>query len=111
MAISIVVSETVSFKVKGTINNATGTPEPFDFRLTCERLDQEQINAKQKEDGEQPLADFLVEVTTDWSGVKTQAKENVPFSEDAYRSLLKIPGLAYLTYRTYLAEVGAKEKN
>lgn len=111
MAIKIVVSDTVGFKVRGSINDANGVPQPFDFKLTCLRLDSEQITAKLKGDQDASLADFLADVVEDWSGVRDETDKPVPYSADAMKQLCKIPGVANVAFRTYLAEVGAKEKN
>ena len=111
MAIKIIVSDTVGFKVKGSINDAAGTAQPFDFGLTCVRLDNDQIQAKLKDQPEASLVDFMVDVIKDWRGVKAENSTVLPYSADAYRQLCKIPGIAAMAYRTYLGEVGAKEKN
>jgi len=111
MAIKIIVSDTVGIKVKGAINDANGIPQPFDFRLTCMRLDADQINNKLKSESEASMADFLVDVVEDWSGVRDGDDKPIPFNESGLRQLCKIPGVAALAFRTYLAEVGAKEKN
>jgi hypothetical protein len=111
MAIKIVISDTVGFKVKGTINDAAGVPQAFDFNLTTTRLDADQIQAKLKTDSEASITDFLVDVTSGWSGVRDEDGDAVPFTEGALRQLCKIPGIAGLAFKTYLVEVGAKEKN
>ena len=111
MAISIVISDTVGFKVKGSINNAAGTPQPFDFNLTCTRLDADEIQEKLKADSEASLTDFLVDIATGWSGVRGADDKPMDYTEQALRQLCKIPGVAGLAFRTYLNEVGAKEKN
>ncbi len=111
MAIKIVVEDTVGIKVKGTINNAAGTPQPFDFNLTCHRLDEDQIKDKLQNGSEASIVDFLVDVTIGWSGVRDGDNKELPFSEATLRQLCKIHGVAGLAFRTYLAEVGAKEKN
>lgn len=111
MAIKIVVSNTVKFKVKGTIKDEAGVDQPFDFWLTCTRLDSDQIQAKLRGESEASVTDFLVDVVEDWSGVKDADDKSIPYSEEALRQLCRITGVAALTFRTYLSEVGAKEKN
>lgn len=111
MAIKIIVSDTVGIKVKGTINDAAGVPQPFDFGLTCTRLDSDQIQAKLKEESDASLTDFLVDVVSGWSAVRDADDKPLPYSPDHLRQLCKITGVASLAFRTYLAEVGAKEKN
>lgn len=109
MSIKITVSDTVKFKVKGTINDAAGIAQPFDFSLTCLRLDADQIQAKFK--AEETVIDFLVDVVEDWSGVRDDDDKALPYSDAALRQLCKISGVSGVAYKTYLQEVGAKEKN
>ncbi len=114
MAIKITISDTVGFKVKGAINDAAGVPQAFDFRLTAHRLDADEIQSKLKTDSEASITDFLVDVVTGWGGVlggEDDEMHQLPYTEANLRALCKIPGLAGLSFRTYLAEVGAKEKN
>jgi hypothetical protein len=111
MAIKIVISDTVGIKVKGNINDAAGVPQPFDFNLTCARLDADQIQHKLKSESEASITDFLVDVIDGWSGVRDADEKPLPYNEENLLQLCKIPGVANLAFRTYLAEVGAKEKN
>ena len=110
MAIRIVVSPTVKFKVRGTLKGATGQDEPFDFSLTCRRLDTETISDRVR-DAETSVVDFMLSVIEDWAGVKDGNDQPLAFSEAAYRDLCKIPGIAQVAFRQYLSENGAKEKN
>ena len=111
MAIKIVVSDLVGFKVVGTINDEAGVSQPFDFKLTCVRLDADQITAKLKAENDASFTDFMVDVVRGWNGPRDENDKALEFTEAAYRQLCKIPGVAALAFRTYLKEVGAKEKN
>ena len=111
MSIKIVVSDTVKFAVKGSIRNAAGVDEPFGFNLVAKRLDAEEIRARLQGQDDQPLAEFFSELVEDWSGVRGADDKPLPYNLDNLRALFKLPGLAALTFRTYLTEVGAKEKN
>lgn len=111
MAIKITISNTVAFNVKGTINDASGIPQSFSFKLTCTRLDAEQISNKLKSDTETTMTDFLVDVVEDWSGVRDDEDKQIAYSEQALRQLCKIPGVAAVAFNAYLSEVGAKAKN
>ena len=111
MAITITVSDTVAFNVKGTINDAAGVPQPFSFKLTCTRLEQEQISNKLKSDTDSSIIDFLADVVEDWSGVRDAEGKTIAYTEDALRKLCKISGVAAVAFQTYLVEVGAKAKN
>ena len=111
MSIKIVVSNTVGFTVKGVINDAAGVPQPFSFKLIAARRESEQIQTRLKADGESTLIDFLSDIIEDWSGVRDADDKAIPYSVDALRQLCAIPGVAAVAFRTYIAEVGAKEKN
>lgn len=111
MAIKIQISDKVGFKVKGTINDAAGIAQPFDFGLTCTRLETDQIQAKLKSESESSYVEFMLSVILDWSGVRSAEDTTLPYSDDHFRELCKIPGVSALAFRTYLQEVGAKEKN
>ena len=111
MSIKITVSNKVGFKVKGEINDAAGVPQAFDFSLICKRLDAEQIREKLKNNPESSVTEFLVDVVEDWSGVRDGDDKPLPYNEGNLRALCKIPGIDALAFRTYMAEVGAKEKN
>ena len=65
MAINIVVSDKVRFKVEGSINDPSGVAIPFDFSLTCDRLattDEVQIylHDMQASDSKEPITDKLL---------------------------------------------------
>lgn len=109
MAIKIVVSNKVGFKIKGSLNNEAGTPEPFEFSVVAERLDTDAIQSATQNEG--TLVDFLASVITDWKGVKDEDGTVVPYSEEALRQLCKIPGVAGLMFSAYFTEAGAKAKN
>lgn len=111
MSIKITVANKVGIKVKGSLNNEAGAPQPFDFSLTCHRLDADQLTLRLKEESEQSLIDFMLGVVEDWAGVRDADDKPMPYSEANYRALCKIPGVAGLAFRTYLRDVGAQEKN
>jgi len=107
MAIKIVVSDIVGFKVKVSINDAAGNAQAFTFGLKCKRLTSEEL----QELNGIVYADFMAGVILDWSDVQDAQDKPLPYSESAWRELCKIPGLGAVAFRTYLGEVGAKEKN
>lgn len=111
MAIIITVSDTVSFKVRGTINDAGGIAQPFDFKLICTRLDAETLDARVKANNEETFFDFLADVVEDWSGVRDAENKAVPYSTEALKQLCNIAGVARVAWISYLTEVGAKAKN
>lgn len=112
MAINLIVSSVVKFKVKGSTKNEAGKDEPFDFWLTCKRLTAEEIQAKLDRDSEATLIDFMLDLIQEWSGVKDEDGKQVPFSEEMYRHLANVyPGLAAIVFKTYADQAGAAAKN
>lgn len=111
MAIKIVISDHVKFKVKGSIKDDTGYDQPFDFWLTCQRLDMDQLAARRPAGAEVVFADFMASVITDWSGVTDEQGQPLPYTEAHWRELCRIPGIARLADETYTHEIVAKLKN
>lgn len=111
MAIKIVLSPLVKFKVQGTIKDEAGADQPFNFSLTCKRLDSDQIKAKLQDESDRSVTEFLAGVIDAWEGVRDDDDKPIAYSEAALKRLALIPGVALLSFRTYLLEVGAKEKN
>jgi len=111
MAIKLIVSDTVKFQVKGVIRNASGTDEPFNFSLICKRLNAEEIQARFRADEETLIVEFFAGIVEDWSGVRDAEDKPAPYNVENLRALFKLPGIAALAFRTYMAECGAREKN
>ena len=120
MAIKITIADKVGFAVKGAINDADGKEQPFEFNLTAKRLDEDALSAAQsllivdaaKTGNHGAITDQLVEIVTNWSGVRDDSDAPMPYTPEALRTLLKAHrGLGLLVWRTYLTESGAKEKN
>jgi hypothetical protein len=111
MAINIIVSDTVQFKVKGTINDAAGIAQPFSFKLVCLRMDGDTLDARVKANSDETFVDFLTDVVEDWSDVKDADNKAIPYSTAALAQLCKIAGVARVAWIAYLTEVGAKAKN
>lgn len=110
MSISIVVQDTVKFPVKGTERSAAGIEVPFNFSLVCDRLDADAVAAIVQDD-QRKISEFFTDITQDWDGVKDEDGKKLPYSPETLLLLFKKPGLAGLVFRTYLSEIGAKEKN
>ena len=111
MAFKIVVSDTVGVKVKGSMVDAAGITQPFDFTLFCNRLDSDTINNKLKNESDSSITDFMAEVTTGWQDVRGDDNAIIAFNSQALRQMFNIPGIPMLAFRAYLGDVGAKEKN
>lgn len=111
MTIRITVSDRVQFKVRGTITDANGAAEAFEFRLTARRLSASALQAELA-DTSRRVEEFMAQMVTDWKGVLDDEGNDVPFSTDALMQLFdRITHLAGIAFKSYMAEVGAKEKN
>lgn len=131
MSIKIIVSNKVGFTVKGEVNDENGQSQPFEFKLTARRFDEEEMAITQaallvgigKVGNHQPIVNLLCgsdaddteakpALITNWSGVKDEDNAELAFNSERLRQLIKANrGLAGLIWRTYQAEAGAKEKN
>lgn len=115
MAISLVVSPKVKFQVKGKLKDESGIDQPFDFTLTCHRLQGDKLQAAlqgaQDDNGNLVFAEFMGKVIEGWSGVKDEQGADAPYSLDNWRALASTPGISRLAYDTYFVEAGAKAKN
>lgn len=114
MSFNIEIEDKVSFKVKGFMNNAAGKPAAFDFAITARRLDTDEFKDSIERvgaDGDGSVAAFLSDIATGWHGVNDGAGKPVEYSAEAMDRLCKVPGMAALIFRAYMAEFGAKEKN
>lgn len=112
MAIKISIGNKVGIKVAGTYNDDKGTKQPFDFNLTCQRLNEDDYLAKvNASSSDVTVTDFMADVTEDWDNVRGEDNAKLPYSAEGLRTLCKIPGVARLAFDTYRAEVGVKAKN
>lgn len=109
MAIKIVLSNLVKFRVKGVINDEKGNQQPVDFSLTCERHPADAWKDIFKE-GEKLSVGFA-KITKDWGDVQDAEGKPVPYSPEALEQLFSLPGVAQLTYVAYVTESGVKAKN
>lgn len=111
MAINFIVDDKVTFKVEGTETDAKGVARAFDFSLTAQRLDADELKSRMTDSADQTIPDFIVEITEGWSGIRDAAGAPVEFGADNLRQLLRRPGLASLCMRRYQLAIAAKEKN
>ncbi|WP_394789113.1 hypothetical protein [Rhodoferax sp.] len=91
-----------------------GVWKKFDYTLFAKRMDQDAVTITHKEDGEQPVAEFVQKVATGWEGQRLVLNDdNTPaaFDPEALKALLSVPGVATLTYQAYMRDLGAREKN
>lgn len=111
MAIKIIISDRVTFKVAGLYTDDLGAAQAFDFTLIAQRLTQDELKARTA-DGAGSILDFLQSVVQDWRGVMDGDGKPVDYSVDALRTLCNnVPGAALLAFNAYFEHVGAKAKN
>ncbi len=110
MAIRITVSDQVSFKVRGTINNETGAAQAFDFDLVARRLSADAMQSALADD-QRKIPEFMAAVVTGWRRVIDDEGADVSFTHQALEQLFQITGLASIAFKAYLEAAGAKEKN
>jgi hypothetical protein len=113
MSISIIVSDRLTFDIKGETRGDDGKALSFSFRLTATRLKGDELsNVMQSADSERvSIIDKLCELVTDWKDVKGP-DGIVEFSTETLRDLLTAyPGLPALVWTRYIAEVAVRAKN
>lgn len=101
MSYIIDLENVVNFPVKFKFKQSDRTRN-FEFKITAERVDQERITAELGKDG--PIADFLKNVVTNWSGqrlVLNPDRTPAEFSQDAFDAMLNVPGAALAIWADY----------
>lgn len=119
MAFNLIISDTVRFKVDGSLTEADGKPRNFDFFLTCERLKTTEelraLDVRQREllgEGHpQPITEVMRPLVKSWDGVNGPDGSPLPFTPENFERLMKVPGVALIAYYAYMSAVGAKQKN
>lgn len=112
----VAIGNVVEVPVKFTLNDGnTGQPKTFKFNLVCKRLDQADINARLVA-CENRMIDFMSgDLVTGWNGQRLvldkATGQPVDFSQPALDAMLKVAGVASVSFTAYMSEVGAKQKN
>lgn len=113
MPFKLAIADRVAVAVKGKLPGATrGTHVNFDFTLDMERIDQAQIAAAHTSD--EAISDFLLSKTRAWERQQLVLNEDgsaAAFSEEAFRALLNVPGMALWVHQAYLDHLRVQEKN
>lgn len=113
MGFRLAIDNRVAVTVKGKIPGATrGTHTNINFTLDMERLTQEQLT-ESLQSGER-IDDFLVSKTRGWDGQRLVLDDGgnpAPFGEEAFRELLKVPGMTVWVLQAYTRDLGVQEKN
>lgn len=111
---TIAVGNTVEVPVKFTLKEKK-VNKVFSFTLEAQRREQDEITSRMAEN-EYKFREALLALDcfTGWSGQRLVLGADgnpAEFSVEAFTAMLSVPMVAKIVYQTYLAEVGAKEKN
>lgn len=109
----LVISDTVKFKVKLTVNDA-GVTKEFPFWLEGRRLDVDHIKADIADAGDMKLMDFHSKVCRDnltgWQDqrlVVDQDGNPAPFSAEALDAVLGLTGAVGIIHAAYMDAIVA----
>jgi hypothetical protein len=114
MAFKLAIDDKVLVTVKGKFKSSrAGADLPYQFKVLMDRVDQDQISEAHTDGGR--IADFLASKAHGWEDQRLVLDEATgkpaEFSEDAFRALLRLPGMGVQVYRAYMTDVSAQEKN
>ena len=110
MTIQIQIDDSVRFPVKGEIFDAEGRAREFMFELDMQRMDQDEFD-KELKNTEISTRNLVERLPRGWAGVKDAQGQDVPFGIEAFKRLLRIPGLSNLIWVAYCEHAGARAKN
>ncbi len=109
MVFRLIVSDTVAVAIKGSIPNAAGLAQPFNYSLVCERLTADALRDVLL-DNEIKVTEFMTGLVRDWSGIQGADGQPLDFSPDGLAMLFNIVGMAGVAFQAYLEACGAKGK-
>jgi hypothetical protein len=110
MALKLVKRNKLLVHVTGSQTGEDGKAVPFDFKLQCVRLSQEELDAALA-DKKESVAAFMKRVTNGWELVLDDAGQPFPFSEENFAAVLSEAGMPAVCFQSYLKDVGAVAKN
>lgn len=109
----LVISDTVKFKVKLSVNDA-GVSKEFPFWLEGRRIGLEQLKAEIAENGEMKVGDFHAKACRDnltgWSDQRLVIGDDgqpAPFGPEALDCLLNLPGALSVIHSAYMEAIAA----
>lgn len=102
----------VTFDVRGSLPSDNGRLSSFAFRLTADRATQDDLEAVLEDLGKggQTVRGFLSSRVNQWSDVRDESGQDVPFDVDAFGRMLNIIGMPGVIFAAYLEACGAKGK-
>ena len=113
MKYKIAIDNIVTFEVIGKISENVTQAKNFKFKLTCDRLDQDTMHARMKDQGES-IKDFMASVTKSWADQRLVLNEDdtpADFNADSFDTLMSVAGMPMYLYQAYIKAVAVKEKN
>lgn len=107
----LIVSDTLVIPVAGVMQ-VDGKATPFSFELLCRRSTSDELkdDLKPNADDEVSLKAFMLDRLTGWRGVLDEAGKPLEYGDETVEALLNFPGLAALSFESYMKHCGAKGK-
>lgn len=104
MAFKLVVSDTMTVPVKGSLASEKGRT-PFAFKLTMKRLPREEYAKVFAPDADMTVRQLLEQVTTGWAEQRLVLDDNdapAAFSAEAFAFLLEVVGMEQAVFKAYV---------
>lgn len=108
MSFRLIVSNTVTIPVSGSMPDAAGKPSRFSFTLRAKRLSLSELRTMTDGVDDRTAPQFLLDNVQGWDNVLDDDGNLVPFSRDALEQMLEILGMAGLILSAYVEACGAK---
>jgi hypothetical protein len=111
MSYRLVIANVVEVPVRFTVSDG-GKPRAFNCTLLAKRIPTEDLRVAMTDD-DRTVAEFLCEQVTGWRGqtlVQDEDGQPAEFSLDALAAMFTVPGLAGVTFSSYLDVCSAKGK-
>lgn len=109
----LVISDTVKFQVKLSVNDA-GVTKEFPLRLEGKRLDMARLKSDLQENGDMKLADYHAKVCSDnitgWAEQRLVVDSDgnpASFGPEALQCLLSLPGAVGVIHGAYMDAIVA----
>ena len=110
MSILIELDDLVRFPVEGQLVDAGGLKVDFGFEMDMHRMDQDEFD-KVLSNLNVDTKSIVLREARGWKGVMSREGEAVPYSQEAFRRLITIPGLVNMIWIAYCNHAGVQAKN
>lgn len=109
MAFKLVKRNKIAVNIKGTLPDEDGKPVPFDYKLHCERLGQDEIDAVRTSDSS--IKAFIRRVAQGWENIQDESGQPISFAPENLDAVIDTAGMPMLFLRSYMEQVAATAKN